>query len=338
VQLVTAIVTGAGHLDPDPALCDRLRQLAFNPEATAALGRDLYGDRLGINPNFEGFSVSVLGSGERETVHTGYLCIPSWEFLEEMGGRAMSDKGPMMSGNPGITAGGDQQYENKQAKGDGSRHGDRSHSVGDSSKDSAPDGEKHAKSISAGFMSSESCTTDCFSYCARVIDWGLVYWQGRPLMLESPGFSGGLANQTTARLLAPNLRKPPSIRLAVPSIKLCERQDKYFMKVDQTLAKVFKFVTFVFFTFTALLYVGVLVLLPLDVLFQIVRIFHAIGLPTAIAALLGIGAVGYIGIEISKMPALCQLIVDIGKQLVDFGHSQIKRCDSLIEETRGADA
>jgi hypothetical protein len=104
------------------------------------------------------------------------------------------------------------------------------------------------------------------------------------------------------------------------------------MKLDQTLVKVFKFVTFVFFTFVALLYMGVLVLLPLDVLFQVIRIFHAIGLPTVIAAALGIGAVGYLGLAISKMPALCELIVDIGKEIVAFGHSQIKRCDALIEQ------
>lgn len=105
------------------------------------------------------------------------------------------------------------------------------------------------------------------------------------------------------------------------------------MKLDQTLVKVFKFITFVFFSFTALLYVGVLLLLPLDVLFQIVRLFHAMGLPTVIAAALGIGAVGYLGLQISKMPALCALVVDIGKQLVAFGHAQIRRCDALIAET-----
>ena len=110
------------------------------------------------------------------------------------------------------------------------------------------------------------------------------------------------------------------------------------MKLDQILAKVFKFVTFVFFTFSALMYVGVLLLLPLDILFQIVRIFHAIGLPTLIAGALGVGIVGYIGLEVSKMPALCELVVDIGRQLVAFGHTQIKRCDALIEQTGGSEA
>ncbi len=103
------------------------------------------------------------------------------------------------------------------------------------------------------------------------------------------------------------------------------------MKLEQTLVKVFKFITFVFFTLTALIYVGIILLLPLDVLFQVIRILHAIGLPTAIASVLGIGAIGYLGLTISKMPALCELVVDIGRQIVDFGHAQIKRCDALIE-------
>lgn len=102
------------------------------------------------------------------------------------------------------------------------------------------------------------------------------------------------------------------------------------MKLELTLAKGFKFVTFVFFTFTALLYAGVLLLLPLDVLFQLIRLFHAVGFPTIISGCMGIALVGYLGLEVSRMPQLLELIVDIGRQLVEFGHSQIRRCDGLI--------
>ncbi|NBS16140.1 MAG: hypothetical protein EBT06_05470 [Gammaproteobacteria bacterium] len=107
------------------------------------------------------------------------------------------------------------------------------------------------------------------------------------------------------------------------------------MKLDQVMAKVFKFIIFVFFTFTALLYIGVLLLLPLDVLFQVVRLFHAIGLPTVISVSMGIALIGFIGVQVSQMPALCALVVDVGRQLIAFGHAQIKRCDGLIEETGG---
>jgi hypothetical protein len=108
------------------------------------------------------------------------------------------------------------------------------------------------------------------------------------------------------------------------------------MKLDLILAKVFKFVTFVLFTFMTLVYFGVLLILPLDVLFQIVRIFNAIGLPTAIAAVAGIAAFGYLGYAVSRMPALYELILDIGKQLVAFGQAQIHRFDTVIEQSAGS--
>jgi len=104
------------------------------------------------------------------------------------------------------------------------------------------------------------------------------------------------------------------------------------MKLDQSLVKVFKFVTFVFFTFTSLLYFGILLLLPLDILFQVVRIFHAIGLPTILSGAIGVGALAYLGLAISKMPEFCGLVMDIGKQLIAFGHQQIKRWDDLVEQ------
>jgi TctA family transporter len=108
------------------------------------------------------------------------------------------------------------------------------------------------------------------------------------------------------------------------------------MKLDLILAKVFKFVVFVIFTFMTLVYFGVLLVLPLDVLFQIVRIFSAIGLPTALAAVAGIAAFGYLGYALSKMPAVWELVLDIGKQLVAFGQAQLQRFDAVIEEAAGA--
>lgn len=103
------------------------------------------------------------------------------------------------------------------------------------------------------------------------------------------------------------------------------------MKIDLILAKAFKFVVFVLFTFMTLVYFGVMLLLPLDILTQIIRIFHDIGLPTVLAAGLGIGALGYLGYLVSRRPELYKLVVDIGVQLISFGYSQIQRFDPLID-------
>lgn len=110
------------------------------------------------------------------------------------------------------------------------------------------------------------------------------------------------------------------------------------MKTNIVLAKVFKFVTFVLFTFMAMVYFGVLLLLPLDILFQVIRIFHGIGLPTVIAVAIGLGALYYVGLKVYRMPALYELILDIGKQIISFGHSQIQRFDVIIQEAGASKA
>ncbi len=104
------------------------------------------------------------------------------------------------------------------------------------------------------------------------------------------------------------------------------------MKLNLILAKVFKFITFVFFTFVTLVYFGVLLILPLDILFHIIRIIHGIGLPTVLATGAGIAALGYLGYTLSKTPALYRLILDIGKEIISFGHGQIQRFDTLIQQ------
>lgn len=105
------------------------------------------------------------------------------------------------------------------------------------------------------------------------------------------------------------------------------------MQLDVILLKGFKFIVFVLFTFITLMYFGVVLVLPLDVLFQMVRIFHAIGLPTAVAATLGIAAFGYLGYRVTQMSALCALVLDIGKQLICFGQTQLRRFDEITTDT-----
>ena len=110
------------------------------------------------------------------------------------------------------------------------------------------------------------------------------------------------------------------------------------MKINLILAKVFKFITFVLFTFMALVYFGVLLIVPLDIMTQIIRLFHGIGLPTVIAAVLGIGGLAYLGLVVSRMPELYKLVIDVGVQLVSFGHAQIKRFDAVIDGLQQAPA
>jgi hypothetical protein len=101
------------------------------------------------------------------------------------------------------------------------------------------------------------------------------------------------------------------------------------MKIDLILTKAFKFITFVFFSFAMLVYFGVLIIIPLDIMFHIARLLFSIGLPTPVAVAVGLGALAYLGFAIWRMPALSGLVLDIGKELIAFGHKQIERFDAI---------
>lgn len=107
------------------------------------------------------------------------------------------------------------------------------------------------------------------------------------------------------------------------------------MKLNLLLARTFQFVTFVFFTFTALVYVGLILVLPLDILTQVIRLLMGIGFPVVLAAGAGIAALGYLAYAVSRMPELYTLMYEIGRELVLFSHRQIKRFDPLIATARG---
>ncbi len=103
------------------------------------------------------------------------------------------------------------------------------------------------------------------------------------------------------------------------------------MKFNLLLTKSLQFVTFALFTFMTLVYFGVLLLLPLDLLFQIVRLLHSLGLPTLVSLALGVSLLTYVGYHVYRMPDLYTLVIDIGRELISFGHAQVKRFDPLIE-------
>ncbi|HUL13125.1 MAG TPA: hypothetical protein VLU73_13270 [Methylococcaceae bacterium] len=107
------------------------------------------------------------------------------------------------------------------------------------------------------------------------------------------------------------------------------------MKLNLILAKAFQFVIFVLFTFMALVYFGALLIVPLGVMAQPIKFLSAIGLPTVLSLATGIAILAYLGLAVSKMPELYKLVIDIGVDLVTFGHTQIKRFDPLIEVAKG---
>jgi hypothetical protein len=83
--------------------------------------------------------------------------------------------------------------------------------------------------------------------------------------------------------------------------------------------------------FARLLFMALVLATPAIVIASRDNSLEPVGFPTILSGCMGIALVGYIGLEVSRMPQLLELIVDIGRQLIEFGHSQIRRCDGLIQ-------
>ncbi|BBL70685.1 hypothetical protein [Methylogaea oryzae] len=102
------------------------------------------------------------------------------------------------------------------------------------------------------------------------------------------------------------------------------------MNINVFLIRLMQFITFALFIFAALVYAGVFLLVPLDILFQGTRVLHGMGFPVVLAFLGAGAALGWLGKKVWEMPALWQLVLDIGMQLVAHGREQIKRYDDVL--------
>lgn len=109
------------------------------------------------------------------------------------------------------------------------------------------------------------------------------------------------------------------------------------MSINIFLIRLLQFATFAVFLFAVLVYSGIFLLLPLDILFQITRMLHAMGLPVILALAAGCGAMWYVGKKLWQMTELWQLVVEVGMLFVDFGREQIKRYDELLAVYRQND-
>jgi hypothetical protein len=100
------------------------------------------------------------------------------------------------------------------------------------------------------------------------------------------------------------------------------------MKVNVALIKLLQFITFSLFLFSAMIYEGTFLLLPLDVLYQVTRGLQALGLPVVLALAAGCGVLAYGGYSLRKRADLCRAIVEIGVELLQFGSRQARRFDT----------
>jgi len=99
------------------------------------------------------------------------------------------------------------------------------------------------------------------------------------------------------------------------------------------VAKILQFAVSLVFITLVLLYIGVLLMLPLAVLWYSVKL-ASLFIPAVISVIFGIAVLGYLGLKVSRMTELLNTLLGIGVDLVEFGYKQKERFDPIIEQTR----
>lgn len=106
------------------------------------------------------------------------------------------------------------------------------------------------------------------------------------------------------------------------------------VKINVALIRLFQFAVFVLFTFMVMAYTFAMILLPLDAIVMLIKLLSLFGLGGIIGAIIAVPSVGYLGLQVYKMPGLCQLLVEIGVDLVNTGKARIDSFNKIIETVK----
>lgn len=101
-------------------------------------------------------------------------------------------------------------------------------------------------------------------------------------------------------------------------------------KVNVALVRVLQFCVLALFIFIIMSYFGVLLLIPLDILIQLVHLMTAIGIPGVLATIIAGAGVGYVCYLIYKIPNLVKTLLDIGVELVDIAQQRVKSFEKIL--------
>lgn len=109
------------------------------------------------------------------------------------------------------------------------------------------------------------------------------------------------------------------------------------INVNVALVRLLQFVVFVVFTFIVMTYFGALLLIPLDLIYIIIKILSAIGFNSVLAAFIAVPAVGYLVLTVYKTPELVKLLLDTGMDLVNSGKQRIEAFNNIAEQMKTKD-
>jgi hypothetical protein len=106
------------------------------------------------------------------------------------------------------------------------------------------------------------------------------------------------------------------------------------VNIDLVLIRFFQFILFAVFIFIVMVYFGTLLLIPLDLLFQLQRVLVFVGVPAVISVLLTGGLVTYAGYTLWKKPELWGYLLDTGKTLFNFAVEQVKGMEQMANAAK----
>ncbi|MFA5982612.1 MAG: hypothetical protein WC782_01225 [Methylococcaceae bacterium] len=106
-------------------------------------------------------------------------------------------------------------------------------------------------------------------------------------------------------------------------------------KINLAMVKLIQFMVFVIFTFVVVAYFGAFVLLPLDAVALLVKLFSAIGFNSLLAAVIAVPIVAYLCLIIYKTPGLVNTIIETGIDLVKTGKLKVDAFNDIANAVKG---
>jgi len=101
--------------------------------------------------------------------------------------------------------------------------------------------------------------------------------------------------------------------------------------VNVIIVRAFEFLFFVLFTYLILVYGGILLLLPLDLVVQMIHVLNFVfGDHGFLYAFFAVAAVAALTYRIYKMPVLWKTILDTGRALVHLAYEQNRHFEAMI--------
>lgn len=100
--------------------------------------------------------------------------------------------------------------------------------------------------------------------------------------------------------------------------------------LNVALVRLLQFVVFMLFTFMVMVYFGVLILLPLDVVVLISKLLGG----SLVGVVVALPVVAYLGKIVYNTPGLVQMLVDNGIDLVNTGKDRVAAFNKLAEAAK----